>query len=64
MKILGKCILPFLFTFSAYGDVAQCVADYNEAVKERNNSNGSFITAQNYKRRAVSDEERNKAKEL
>ena len=64
MKILGKCILLFLFSFSAYGDVAQCVADYNEAIKERNNANGSFITAQNYKRRALSDEERNKAKEL
>jgi hypothetical protein len=64
MKILGKCILLFLFTFSAYGDVAQCVADYNEAVKERNNANGSHITAQNYQRRALSDAERSKAKEL
>jgi len=40
------------------------VRDYNEAVKERNNANGSYITAQNYLRRGKESDQRKTHKAL
>ena len=64
MKILVKCIILFFFVFPVHADVAQCVADYNEAVKERKNANGSYINATNFKNRGLSDAEKYDRKNL
>ena len=64
MKMLVNCILLYFLSFPLYADVATCVADYNEAVKERNNAKGSYQTAINYQRRAESVAEKKDNKKL
>ena len=64
MKMLVNCILLFFFSFPLHADIVTCVADYNEAVKERNNAKGSYQTAINYQRRAESVSEKKDNKKL